>query len=364
MKRLSRIFICFIIMLSIGIIGFSEISLAQSSPSGAAIFGKSSSTTQTLSERSLQEAGWFRDLQQWLVEQQKIYYQKISAMTRDFAKQDSLQALWSLVLFSFFYGIVHAAGPGHGKVLITTYVMTQPSERKRSLIVSFIAAMMQASVAIILVYGALFILSQTTRVLTDMSRHAEGLSYLMMASVGVYLIFKTLYPRLKGLIRRQKKLDHPHDHSHHHHHDHDHHGNHGHHDHECCGGHHAVQVSETMGWREMGSLVLAMGLRPCSGALFILVFAYSLQAHLAGILSSYAMGIGTFLTVGVIALTAHSLRQIFLRHKSDQAAGQRSLLRKILSLLGRSLAFIIPLLGGVVITLTAVILLQGLYSGL
>ena len=115
-----------------------------------------------------------------------------------------------------------------------------------------------------------------------------------------------------------------HDHDHHHHHDH--HDHHHHHDETCgCGHTHApaVDVVETaQGFRGMALAVISMGLRPCSGALIVLVFALSQKVFWAGVLSAYAMGLGTGLSIACLALIAvyaRSLSQTLLSRGGSSA---------------------------------------------
>ena len=98
-----------------------------------------------------------------------------------------------------------------------------------------------------------------------------------------------------------------HGHTPHHHHDHDH----GHPDHEhdhhddCCGHAHVpdpAAVSGRLDLRRAWAALMAVGLRPCSGALIVLVFALAQDFFLAGVVSALAMGLGTGLTVAALTV--------------------------------------------------------------
>jgi ABC-type nickel/cobalt efflux system permease component RcnA len=111
-------------------------------------------------------------------------------------------------------------------------------------------------------------------------------------------------PALKGAAALRAIAVHaptPQAHVHHHHDQHD-------HDHDCGCGHAHVpapdQVAGALNWRRAGSAILAVGLRPCSGALIVLVFALSQGFFLAGVASALAMGLGTGLTVAALACLA------------------------------------------------------------
>jgi nickel/cobalt transporter (NicO) family protein len=56
------------------------------------------------------------------------------------------------------------------------------------------------------------------------------------------------------------------------------------------------------------STIIAVGLRPCSGAIIVLVFALAQGLFWAGIASTFVMGLGTAITVGAIASLAVGAR--------------------------------------------------------
>jgi nickel/cobalt exporter len=101
-----------------------------------------------------------------------------------------------------------------------------------------------------------------------------------------------------------------HDHAHHAH-GHDHHHHHG-HDHACCDDHgsawshaHAPEPSELAGpggWKRGLTAVFAVGLRPCSGAILVLVFTLAQGLFWAGVLATFVMGLGTAIMVAAIAV--------------------------------------------------------------
>jgi nickel/cobalt exporter len=163
----------------------------------------------------------------------------------------------------------------------------------------------------------------------------ETLSYSLIIVVGVRL----LWVKGRAFITALRALGRPTGevgaavtayppvgtHAHEHHHDHDHpgaadcghdHGHHDHHGHEeddaSAWGHaHAPEPAELAGpggWRRGLSAVVAVGLRPCSGAILVLVFALAQGLFWVGVGSTFVMGLGTFITVAVIASLAVSAR--------------------------------------------------------
>jgi nickel/cobalt exporter len=284
---------------------------------------------------------------------QAEFYRAMSSTIRA-AKTDG-SAFWTLLGISFAYGVFHAAGPGHGKAVISSYLVANEETAKRGIALSFISAMLQSLVAVLIVSIGAWLLGATTRTLCSTERIIEIVSYGLIALLGLMLVFtkgrgflKSLPLALPGSSPALATAGAPahdhagHDHHHHHdghddhhhdhhhaHHDHAHHGHghhhgeakhhhqghdhahgHDHHDHDHGGfwGHsHGPTPSELAGpggfARGLGA-VFAVGLRPCSGAILVLTFALAQGLFLTGVAATFVMGLGTALTVGIIAVVA------------------------------------------------------------
>ncbi|MFY3770586.1 nickel/cobalt transporter [Providencia manganoxydans] len=107
-----------------------------------------------------------------------------------------------LIGVSFLYGLLHAIGPGHGKLIITTYIATQPTQLKQSVVLSLLASLLQGLVAIVLVSVILIIFQLSTRHLHMVGQYSEKLSYAFVILLGVLCCFKALR---QGWKIRQKK---------------------------------------------------------------------------------------------------------------------------------------------------------------
>ncbi|MDB5473822.1 MAG: hypothetical protein JWP99_1125 [Devosia sp.] len=232
----------------------------------------------------------------WLQTQQREFY---GAMNEALAslKQDGT-AFWLLGGLSFLYGVFHAAGPGHGKVVISSYVLANETQLRRGVTLSVLSALLQSLVAIGFVLIAAGILGVTSIAMGEAANWIGIASYAMVALLGLWLIARKVFGwgHVHGETRDLAHKAHTHLHSdgHHHGHDHDHH-------------HHAhiVTPEASVGnWREQLSVVLAVGLRPCSGALVVLVFALSQGLLAAGIAAVLLMGAGTAITVAALATAA------------------------------------------------------------
>ena len=319
--------------------------------------------------------GFLRENLSWIYAQQAAFYKSLTGIVKE-AKEDG-SAVWLLMGLSFLYGIFHAAGPGHGKVVISSYVLANEQSAKRGMIISFLAAFLQGVVAVVLIGAAVFVFNLTSFAVTEATHWFERASYALIALLGVYLLWqKGVQPFLKsrtvlvtnagpivhdaGCHHHEAHAHHHHDHSHshdhhghdhynhghnhnhhHEHHDHDH-GHHHDHDHECgCGGH-AVDPStmqEPLSLRSAWAAIVSVGLRPCSGALIVLVFASAQGLFLVGVASTFAMALGTAITVTTLATIALWAKGLATRYLT--ISGSSGWMFKSVELLGASLVFLL-----------------------
>src|ERR1044072_3572558 len=165
----------------------------------------------------------------WLLARQSEFYREISATIRA-AKSDG-SAVWTVLAISFAYGIFHAAGPGHGKAVISSYLVANEETARRGIVLSFASALLQALVAVALVAVLAWLLSSTAKTMCSAEKAIEIVSYALIAAFGARLVWTKGGAFMRALQAKPAMAmaaAHHHDHGHvHHHHDHDHH----HHDH-------------------------------------------------------------------------------------------------------------------------------------
>lgn len=234
----------------------------------------------------------------WVFSVQASFYAKLREAIKA-AKTDG-SAAWALVTISFLYGIFHAAGPGHGKAVIASYMVADNATWKRGALLAAISAFVQACVAVAFVGIAVLLLGTTARNMNLAASAIEIVAYSLIVLLGLYLLWKKGAAFLAAWRGEPDAHDHHHDHAHHHEHHHDH--GHDHHGHS-----HGPEPAELKGkdWFRRGMVAaVAAGLRPCSGAIIVLVFAISQGIFLIGIASTFAMGAGVAITVTAIALLA------------------------------------------------------------
>jgi nickel/cobalt transporter (NicO) family protein len=287
----------------------------------------------------------------WILTQQALFYRALSGLIRA-AKTDG-SAYWGLMGISFAYGIFHAAGPGHGKAVISSYLLANEETWRRGIVLSFASALLQALTAIVLVAVVAVLIGATAKMMGDTVRVIEIISYALIVLLGARL----LWVKGRGFLNALHALrsgpaeaaaeshshndkdthahchyrDHAHDdhdhhssgHAHDHEHDHAHHHAHDHEESVLPWGHaHGPEPGELAGaggWRRGLSAIVAVGLRPCSGAIIVLVFALAQGLFWAGIASTFVMGVGTAITVASIATLAVAAKAAAKRFAKTRA---------------------------------------------
>jgi ABC-type nickel/cobalt efflux system permease component RcnA len=270
----------------------------------------------------------------WLLAKQSEFYREMSSTIRA-AKSDG-SAVWTLLAISFAYGIFHAAGPGHGKAVISSYLVANEETARRGIALSFASALMQALVAVAIVGICAWLLNATAKTMCGAERAIEIASYALIAAFGARLVWTKGGGFFRALRAQQPvpamAAAHHHDHGHyHHHHDHDHHHDDHVHD-EHCGHSHGPtpdQLAGPGGWRRGFGAIFAVGIRPCSGAILVLVFALAQGLFWAGVAATFVMGLGTAITVATIAVIAVSAKDLARRLSAGRDGGGALVMRAV-----------------------------------
>ena len=252
----------------------------------------------------------------WARDEQQNFYGKMSSTLKAVRGPNAMTAGWTLMLLSFAYGIFHAAGPGHGKAVISTWLLATESELRRGVLISFMSAIIQALTAIVLVSVLFLVVASVGSTARNLAGVLESASYALIALMGVYLIWTGLRllsarralpapaPALAGVSTHQSiglsdfagftpmaSTSAAHVHGP-----------------DCgCGHTHLPEVKDLRGDFSLAkafSLAFAVGIRPCTGAILVLLFANGLSLFWVGVASTFAMAIGTFITVSSIAAIA------------------------------------------------------------
>ncbi|MBA4132213.1 MAG: nickel transporter [Hyphomicrobium sp.] len=306
------------------------------------------------------EPGMFAGVYNWLLTQQQRLNRELANAVKDLKEAGSITATLVLGFIGFSYGVLHAAGPGHGKAIISSYVLANRETVRRGIMLSFLSAFIQALSAIVLV-GILFIvLNKTSMEMSAAERWIETISWAFVAAVGAWL----LVGQVRQILARRSRApavkththarapaaaapDHTHVHTHdcgcdHHHHEAQSHNHHAHDHDDCCGHAHMPDPSQLQGdmtWGKALAIAFSVGIRPCTGAILVLVFALSQGLLWAGVFATFAMAIGTAITVSVLATLAVGSRDLAARFGGEES-GWATLVADSAGLIGASLVLL------------------------
>ena len=226
---------------------------------------------------------------------QRDFHERLAEAMQAATDGDRLWPVLTVAAFAFLYGVFHAVGPGHGKAVVAGYFVGQRASIWRATALGSAIAGVQGVSAIVLVGGLAGILGLAgTRLLSGVPL-LEMVSYGLIIALGLHMLYRGL---------RGKPCCAEADHHHHHH----------------APGHSARGPSRAAtkpGTSADGTIVagaprqpaiwpaaLAVGVRPCSGALIVLLFASAHQAYPLGAGAVLAMAVGVAITVSAIGIGA------------------------------------------------------------
>lgn len=253
----------------------------------------------------------------WLVSEQARFTHAMTAALRETRNQTA--AFWSLAALSFGYGVFHAAGPGHGKAVMASYMVANERALSRGLILTFGAALLQAFVAIVLVVVLRFIVGATAIRMANTARAIEFASYGIVAVLGAWLVWRKGRAFAAALAAQTRPapalafagpasgrqsafvceaIDPGHVHD------------------AACAHCHApdpATLGADFSWGGALGAMAAAGARPCSGAIVVLVFALAQGLFWVGVAASLFMAFGTALTTGALAVIAVYAKKFAMR---------------------------------------------------
>ncbi|WP_162200161.1 nickel/cobalt transporter [Kiloniella spongiae] len=265
--------------------------------------------------------------------------QGVRALGDDIGFDSVLYLIW----ICFLYGIFHALGPGHGKAVIASYTLTTDTKILLAVMLSMASSFVQGLTAILIVGTCYFLLETSVRSTSlAIEDVMESLSYGAVSIVGLVLIWRG--------VRGSSGDCCDHEHSE---------GGGEEHYHSCCEHHvsdhahehtksdKAIQARDNLPHtkRDLIAIILAVGIRPCTGALLVLILAFVLGQWAGGLAAVLAMSFGTGITVSLLAIGAR---------------GIRFPLMKIMDEMGVHVGYFgryVSLLGGIVIAIIGLLLL-------
>jgi nickel/cobalt exporter len=280
----------------------------------------------------------------WILAQEAGFYRLLSGAIR--GAKESGTAAWGLVAMSLAYGVFHAAGPGHGKAVIASYMLANERALKRGLAIAFAAAALQGFSAVAVVGISAIIVKATAQHMTAAVNLVEIVSYAGISALGIMLVY-VKSTALLSVLRPAGGKPAPAFAAH-----------------DCCGaghdhgsgcGHMHAPDPATLGngfsWHGSLLTITAAGLRPCSGAILVLVFALSQGIFKAGVYAAVAMSLGTAITTAALASAAVLVKNMSIRFaKADSRraliAGRVLETLAALAVLGLGLALLLGAAAG------------------
>ena len=268
----------------------------------------------------------------WLFKQVVLWQREFNQLLSEYLhriKQDPVTAGGGLIIISFLYGVFHALGPGHGKFIITGYLSTHQSKLAASMKLTFLSSLMQGVVAVAATSVIVVALNLSSAYFKLSQLWMERIAFGLILLLGV----QWCYQSLKKLWQQRKQTSQPtiqrirlveaplkigqnafvagrqnksavenlreiEAHRH---------------DEQCGCGHQHIpaqnQLDNADSVKSQLLVILSIGMRPCTGAIFVLFLAYMIDLYSWGVLATMAMALGTGITLSGFALLVLYARQ-------------------------------------------------------
>ncbi len=209
---------------------------------------------------------------------QRIIKHKLSSLARDYKSTESVKAIMVLFFLAFIYGILHSMGPGHGKIFIFSYILTERPNIKRAVFISYAIATVHAMSGLLVAVIILFVLEKFTSMYWENSNISvlmTQISYLIMIFIGAWLFYRILAGK-----------QHSHSHSH--------------------------DIPQNS-WKQTLPFVLSTGIVPCPGTIIIVTYLASMNLFNVGLASVFFIILGMGITIFIIGLIAIFSKQLVLK---------------------------------------------------
>ena len=225
---------------------------------------------------------------------------QMAAAAEGIRSGENLSPLFVALGFGFGYGAIHALGPGHGKLVISSYFLANGGRWKEGLWMGTQIALIHVSSAIVIVLIADLLLSSIAVSGADQYRPVRLISYAAIATIGLYMLWTAA----------KKWLAHRNHHRHHHHHAHD-------HEHGCSCAIHTIDENGITRRRSLISLMV--GVVPCTGAILVMLFALANDIVLMGVLVVAAISVGMAATMASLGMASVWLRRSVLERSGSNS---------------------------------------------
>ena len=222
--------------------------------------------------------------------------------------QSITPVFWAIGL-GFAYGVLHALGPGHGKMVVTGYFLGRDASIRNGIVMGAQVAAIHVFSAILIVGLADLILSAVLDTQSEAFRYVRLGSYGAIAGIGLYLLYRSVLVFLarKGWVNSELAMP----------------------EHNCSSGcsHNHQHNHQKMGLaaRSQGFVSMVVGAVPCTGAMLVMLFALSQNMVVLGIAVTVAISVGMAMTISFLGIGAILIRRASL--EKSQISGQDAVVR-------------------------------------
>jgi nickel/cobalt transporter (NicO) family protein len=232
-------------------------------------------------------------------ELQSWFYQLLSKHLIALKAGDNA-AVFAFLTAAFLYGVLHAAGPGHGKAVISSYLLATGDSLKRGLKLAWLSSLCQGITALIFTGIAIFLLGATSKMMQTGLAALDFIFAISMLLIGLRLLHR-------AFVKNQNCLHIP-----------------------------PAEQLLVRDWREDVALIGTIAIRPCTGAIFIAVFAFSQGLWLYGVLAVSMIALGTAITVSILAIIAAYMKKFAVK-LAENGSNKALILMKTLEIIAASL---------------------------
>jgi len=259
---MNKLALCIIILITLGNIG-----IAQDNP-----FFTKNAPEENKQITSAQFPGFIQMIVNEINNLQRELNASLSVLSRKINREHDFGVFFLLLGIALIYGIIHALGPGHGKIIIISYTLSNPMKAKQGIWLGILISAIHTLSAIILVSILYFILKSTYSNYSQEPKKIISLvSYGLIAGMGAFLLINTIVRDILKLKKNEadSKLK--------------------------------VELKQHRK-QKLILPALIIGLVPCEGAILILIFSISINSYWLGIVLAGAMSVGMALTISIIGI--------------------------------------------------------------
>lgn len=202
-----------------------------------------------------------------LITWQQELRQKMAGLIRKARTEKKTGPLVILALSAFLYGVIHSAGPGHGKAVALSYILSCRPGLGRGVLFGNILALTHGCSGIFLVLGAVFIFNTAVSAsLETVTRATQLVSFSLITVLGLLILGRSLFSR------RRSQAD----------------------------------AAPSRLYARPFLTAFTVGLVPCPGVVMVMIFSISLGMTWLGILLGGIIALGMATTVTLIILAGMS----------------------------------------------------------